>query len=301
MLHRYSIIALLGSACSLGPADQARLDGPTHAVTGTDGTVFVADGYGNSRIAVFDADGRFVRSFGSRGFGAGQLLTPHSLAFGPDGSLYVADRDNARIQRFRTDGIHLETIAPAGLGRPWGISITAGGDILSVDGGDQNPDHPRSGIVRLDRDRRTVSRFSSWGSGPGQLDWGHAIVTDQNGDNAWVVDFKNSRLQKFTNIRSNPTHAAGWPSEPPAEFTPLGIALQQTTIHVCQDGAGKPILLFDAESGTLRGSYGAGIFRRAHGIHIASDGSVWVADVAANRIVNLTTNGTILRILGDSE
>jgi len=62
--------------------------------------VFVADGYGNSRVAVFTYGGQFLREWGSHGTGPGQFRIPHSITIDSDGDVYVADRENSRVQVF---------------------------------------------------------------------------------------------------------------------------------------------------------------------------------------------------------
>jgi len=70
------------------------------------GRIFIADGYGNARVLEYDARGRRVREWGSAGTGPGQFHLPHGLT-ARDGVLYVADRQNGRIQRFDLDGRYL--------------------------------------------------------------------------------------------------------------------------------------------------------------------------------------------------
>ena len=79
------------------------------AVSERTSEVYVADGYGNSRIAVFTYDGRFVRQWGSAGSGPGQFRVPHSITLDARGRVYVADRENARVQVFDASGAHLDT------------------------------------------------------------------------------------------------------------------------------------------------------------------------------------------------
>jgi DNA-binding beta-propeller fold protein YncE len=86
-----------GSRGTRGAADIAFAPG---------GRLFIADGYGNARILEYDASGRRVRQWGSAGAGPGQFHLPHGIAQ-LAGVLYVADRQNGRIQRFSLEGKYL--------------------------------------------------------------------------------------------------------------------------------------------------------------------------------------------------
>jgi len=79
------------------------------AVDARTGRVFVADGYGNSRVAVFSYDGVFEREWGSAGSADGQFRVPHSIAIDRRGLVYVADRENSRVQVFDQAGGHRAT------------------------------------------------------------------------------------------------------------------------------------------------------------------------------------------------
>ena len=102
------------------PADIA-VDPNPDPVTSARGSVYVADGYGNHRIVVFDGKGQFLRQWGSPGTGAGQFALeggghPHCVTIGRDGLVYVCDRGNARVEVFDRTGKYLREIpiAPAG-------------------------------------------------------------------------------------------------------------------------------------------------------------------------------------------
>jgi len=77
---------------------------PTNVVTTSSGDLFVSDGYGNARVHHFDAHGAHVKSWGQPGTQPGQFQVPHGLAVDDQNRLYVADRENSRVQIFSTQG-----------------------------------------------------------------------------------------------------------------------------------------------------------------------------------------------------
>ena len=85
--------------------------GPFNQVTNVavlrDGSMYVADGYGNARVHRFDAAGNLEFSWGEPGSGPGQFNLPHGIAVDSAGAVYVADRENSRIQRFSPEGEYL--------------------------------------------------------------------------------------------------------------------------------------------------------------------------------------------------
>src|SRR5579884_1756063 len=99
------------------------LCGTTDVTFGPAGRLFVSDGYGNARILEYSAEGKRVKVWGSKGTGPGQFQIPHGIAF--DGKLlYVADRTNARVQRFDTDGRYVGEWTH--LGRPFALKFVSG-------------------------------------------------------------------------------------------------------------------------------------------------------------------------------
>jgi 6-bladed beta-propeller len=81
--------------------------GATDIAFGPHGRVFICDGYANARILEYSPDGKRVREWGSPGEGPGQFRVPHAIAIDREGTIYVADRENGRIQRFNLDGRYL--------------------------------------------------------------------------------------------------------------------------------------------------------------------------------------------------
>src|SRR5262249_1857078 len=97
---------------------------PTDTVVGPDGSTYITDGYGNSRVVKFTREGNLVKYSGDRGTRPGQFQTPHSIVLHPNANLYVADRQNSRIQVFDTDGTFKQEWDLDGL--TWSLCITPG-------------------------------------------------------------------------------------------------------------------------------------------------------------------------------
>jgi DNA-binding beta-propeller fold protein YncE len=114
------------SVGEVAPAERCAfptLCGSTDITFGPNGRLFIADGYGNARILEYTSAGKRVKVWGSSGTGPGQFQIPHGIA--NDGKiLYVADRTNARIQRFDLDGKYLGEWT--NLGRPFALKMTGG-------------------------------------------------------------------------------------------------------------------------------------------------------------------------------
>lgn len=89
------------------PAGRGATNGTTDIAFGPKGRIFISDGYGNSRVLEYNSKGERVNQWGSKGTGPGQFQQPHGIAVDDRGIVYVADRNNARLQRFNLDGKYL--------------------------------------------------------------------------------------------------------------------------------------------------------------------------------------------------
>jgi 6-bladed beta-propeller len=77
---------------------------PTDVAWDSQGNTYITDGYVNSRVAKYDKNGDWVKSWGERGTGPGQFNLPHAIVIDREDHVYVGDRSNRRIQVFDTDG-----------------------------------------------------------------------------------------------------------------------------------------------------------------------------------------------------
>ena len=95
---------------------------PTDVTWDTEGNIFVADGYNNSRVAKMSKDGTWVKALGKRGSAPNEFNTPHGITADAKGNIYVADRGNRRIQVFDPDLNPVRIIT--GMGAPWTVCTT---------------------------------------------------------------------------------------------------------------------------------------------------------------------------------
>jgi DNA-binding beta-propeller fold protein YncE len=185
--------AVLLAGCASDPRAFRK---PTDVAFTPRGEVYVADGYGNARVARFSPDGRFLGEWGGRGRAPGRFRTPHGVAIDDGGRVYVADRGNARIQVFDLQGHFITAWRGPELGRPWGIAFGPDRCLYVVDGGDQDAERPRGRILKLDRDGHILETWGTYGLGPGQIADGHDIAVGPDGS-VYVVDVGGRRVQKF--------------------------------------------------------------------------------------------------------
>jgi len=89
------------------PSLDAPFNHPTAAAEASDGEIYVADGYGNSSVHRFTADGALVATWGGHGSGPGAFTTPHAIAIDRRDRVLVSDRENDRVQLFDREGRYL--------------------------------------------------------------------------------------------------------------------------------------------------------------------------------------------------
>lgn len=291
-------ISLLLFSCESEEDRQYYFDQPTHAVFGKDNLIYISDGYANSRIAVFDVQGRFIRAWGSKGYAASQFNTPHGLTLLSDGSVVVCDRDNARIQKFSSQGVFLEQWFGQQLGRPWNIAVGNQDTMFVLDGGDQDPANPRSAIIKLDPSGKVVGRYSMFGNQVGELNWAHAIAVNSRHE-LFVVDLRNERVQKFIPRENTFIPDSAWIQNAQRFIAePVATAVLAGEVFVSQDGKGKPIVVLNEETGEKIREIGIGTFERIHGLSADAEGTLWAVDEDANAVYRISKQGDILLKIG---
>jgi DNA-binding beta-propeller fold protein YncE len=196
---------------------------PTNLALAGDGSMYVADGYGNARIHKFSADGQFLFSWGEPGGNAGEFRIPHGIAVAPDGSVVVADRENSRLQFFDAQGRFQG--AWSDVARPCQVVVDANGIVYIAELGFKAGMWPGTSAPIPDATGGRVSVFdptsgllARWGGGAqpcaaGDFFAPHDLALDSNGDlyvgeviwsagaNHGAVPAACHALQKFARVR----------------------------------------------------------------------------------------------------
>lgn len=178
-------------------SDQYHFNRPTAVAVAQDGSFYVSDGYINSRVLQFNCTGEFMFEWGHKGSAPGEFNLPHNIALDEAGLVYVADRNNIRVQVFTAQGEFLQEWKSQTIGRPYALAFNPDGSALVVDGGDQprTPPH-RSGVTRVYKDGKVGSRFGRYGNYDGQFDMAHDLAIASNGA-VYIGDINGARVQKF--------------------------------------------------------------------------------------------------------
>ena len=164
------------------------------------GNIFVADGVGkttgNARVAKFDKDGHFIKSWGSRGSDPGQFNSIRGIVIDAQGNLYVADAGNQRIQVFDGDGNVKAQIANIGV--PSALCITPGPHQYLYSSNSNDPETLDNGeIYKLELDGRIVGKFGRAGKLPKEFGMVNSI--DCRSENElFIAELTNWRVQKVT-------------------------------------------------------------------------------------------------------
>lgn len=168
--------------------DSTHFNEPTDVAVSADGSFYVSDGYTNSRIAHFSPTGRLLSEWGTKGDQPGQFQIPHGVALDARGRVYVADRENLRLQIFDTTGTVLRVWprTPTA-GRAYAVAVTPSGYVYLA-----RKDGPEA-ITIVDGEGREVGMIPTDTSVVGTP---HAIAVQ--GDTViYVADTFRRQIHKF--------------------------------------------------------------------------------------------------------
>jgi sugar lactone lactonase YvrE len=248
----------------------------------------------------------FVSKWGTSGGGDGQFNTPDGISVASDGSIYVSDTINNRIQKFTSAGVYISKWGTNGdsldgyaLNHPAGVAVAPDGSVYVAD--THHRDYGR--ILKFTSEGVLVTKWGTngWGDGGFRLPHGVAVASDGS---VYVSEW-NQRFQKFTSAGVYISKSGGSGQGNGKFQEPYGIAVASDGSVYVADRDSNRIQKFTYDTSqpwsagvflTKWGTYGAsdGQFSQPYGIAVASDGSVYVADTGNHRIQKFTSEGVFV-------
>lgn len=159
---------------------------PTDIAFGRHDEIYVSDGYGNSRVMKFAANGKYLGQWGEPGKGPGQFNLPHSIILDRQGRILVGDRENDRVQVFNSEGKLLE-IWPGFA--PYGMEFDSQGTLFVADG-------RANKVLQLNSAGKVANSWGRKGAAPGEFNLPHMLTADTAG-NLFIAEIGGKRLQKL--------------------------------------------------------------------------------------------------------
>jgi DNA-binding beta-propeller fold protein YncE len=279
------------------------LNAPRGIASGLNGDLYVADSR-NHRILHIAEDGSLLQEWGSFADIAtgnapqGTFNEPWGVAVGPDGSVYVTDTWNHRVQKFSESGEPIKTWGQYGQPFPdvpeskssfWGprgIAVDQNGQVYVADTGNKR-------IVVFDSDGNYLTEFGTAGFEPGQFDEPVGVAVGNDGV-VYVTDTWNQRIQSFTPGADGLTYLPlfqwdvnGWFGQS-LENKPF-IAVDDNNHVFITDPEGYRVIEFTSDGQFVRtwGDFGTGEAEigLAAGVDVDANGNIWVTDASNNRVL----------------
>ncbi len=273
-------------------------DRPFAIAFGLNGDIYTVD-LGYRRIQQLNAEGDFIRNWGTRGSEEGNFNAPRSIAVSPAGYIYVADGGNYRIQQFSADGKFVRSWGSMGTGNgqfntAFGVDVAANGDVYVVDAFNHR-------IQQFNAEGGFIRSWGGIGSAEGEFHAPEDIAIAPDGS-LFVLDSHNQRVQQFT---ADGDFIQLWGSFGESDGflnRPNSIAYGNGSIYITDVNR---LQRFTTNGDFIQAWGGAGNasgrFYSPAGVEVDSDGFVYVADQGNERIQKFTENGEFILSLGEKE
>lgn len=184
----------------VGKWDATHFNQPTDIAIRPDGSFYVSDGYVNSRVAMFDRNGKWLAEWGTKGAGAGQFSNPHGISFVPGGTdVIVADRENARLQLFdRTGTFKRQWVGATDADTTGRVFSVVTGDDGAVYVGIRRADYDtrHTGVLKLDREWNIVGAIGFDRPGDPVFNAVHDLAVGRDGS-IYVAETRTRRVVKL--------------------------------------------------------------------------------------------------------
>ncbi len=246
------------------------------------------------------------RAVGGEGNAAGQFLGPRAIAVAPDGSLYVADSRNHRIQHLSAEGEVLHVWGgpgsePGQFNEPWGVAVSPDGHYVYVS------DTWNHRIQQFTASGRFLRAWGFFGTGelPQAFYGPRGIAVDSRG-RVYVADTGNKRIVIFDAVGRYLAQIGG-PGFAPGEFDePVGVAVDAAGLVYVTDTWNRRLQVFvpDGSGGfyvtaawPVAGWYGQSLENKPF-VAVGADGRIYLTDPEACRVIELDDAGRVSRVWG---
>lgn len=192
------LLMKLGEAKVAGN-DSLHFNKPTDIAITKDGSFYVSDGYGNSRVIKFSATGKYLFEWGKKGDKRSEFNIPHGISLDNNGDVYVADRENNRVQVFDPNGKFIKQFADNSFGAVCAISFDNSKLFAVDDFTFLKLKHRGSDVFIFDTTGKVQTRFGRSGSYEGSTSWYHDLTIDKD-ENIYVGDILGNTVQKFRKV-----------------------------------------------------------------------------------------------------
>ncbi|MEO5594662.1 MAG: peptidyl-alpha-hydroxyglycine alpha-amidating lyase family protein [Chitinophagaceae bacterium] len=191
------LLMTLGKAIIPGN-DSTHFNLPTDVAVTKAGSFYVSDGYGNSRVVKFSATGQYLFEWGVKGDKKGEFNLPHAIELDNMENVYIADRENNRIQAFTSTGKFIKQWTNESFGKISSVVFERKHrNFLAVDYFISSLDTVfSSAIILFNKEGDFLTRF---GEKDGVKCWYHNIAVDNQG-NIYITDILGDKIKKFIKL-----------------------------------------------------------------------------------------------------
>jgi peptidylamidoglycolate lyase len=194
--HDGKLLLKIGEA-SVAGKDSLHFDMPTDVAVCDDGSFYVSDGYGNSRVVKFSKNGEYLFEWGKKGDAPSEFNTPHAVDLDKKENVYVADRENNRIQKFGPKGNFIGEWRNPEARQLYSLTVAEkGSEMFAIDYLFTSEEIKGSDIIALGSSFKLSKRVGRSGDYEGHVCRYHDIAVDKNG-NLYVGDILGNTIQKF--------------------------------------------------------------------------------------------------------
>ena len=195
------LLLKLGEARVAGN-DSLHFDEPTDIAITKDGSFYVTDGYGNSRVIKFSAAGKYLFEWGKKGNKESQFNIPHGISLDSNENVYVADRENNRIQIFDSTGKFIKQLSDNSFGAICAVMFDKSKLFAVDDFTFLKVKHRGSDAFIFDTTGKVQTRFGRTGFYEGNTSWYHDLTVDED-ENIYIGDILGNTIQKFKKVSNH--------------------------------------------------------------------------------------------------